>query len=115
MCPRLAWVQVTVHGAGVLRAGGVPQMSITLPFTEPPATALLSKMLPFDQISPVTKVFELPWNVSDWPAFPPQPAGARVRIAAPLVPALRATAVAAAAIVIVGPEPSTCMIATGVE
>src|SRR5450759_1324192 len=105
MVEPLAWVPVTDQGGGVVSAGGVPQTSITLPFTEPPLAALLSKTLPFDQMSPVTKVLEVPWNVSDWPPFPPQPSGARVRIAAPLVPALRATAVAAAPTVTVGPEP----------
>src|SRR2546428_7107236 len=115
MVQPLACVPVTVQGVGVVRAGGVPQMSITLPLTEPPATALLSKMLPFDQMSPVTNVLELPWKVKDWPAFPPQPAGARVWMAAPLVPALRATAVAAADTLMVCPEPSTAMIATGIE
>src|SRR5712664_1797622 len=106
---------VTVHGVGVIRAGGVPQMSMTLPLMDPPAAALLSKTLPFDQTSPVTKVLEEPWKVSDWPPLPPQPAGARVWIAAPLVPALRATAVAIAEMLMVVEEPSTCMIATGIE
>src|SRR4029077_1019722 len=90
-------------------------MSMTLPLTAPPAPALLSKMLPFDQMSPVTKVCEDPWKVNDWPPLPPQPDGLRVWMAAPLVPALRATAVAAADTLIVSPEPSTCMSATGIE
>src|SRR5207245_4011593 len=115
MVQPLAWVPDTVHGVGVVRAGCEPQMSITLPLTEPPAEALLSKTLPFDQMSPVTYVLEEPWNVSDWPPLPPQPAGANVWMAAPLVPALRATAVAAAEALIDCPEPSTCMIATGIE
>src|SRR5450759_2664802 len=103
MVQPLAWLPVTVHGVGVPRAGGVPQVLITLPLTEPPALALWSRMLPFDQMSPVTKVFEFPWKVIDAPA-PLQVPGLRVRIAAPLVPALRATAVAAAPTVTVGPE-----------
>ena len=49
-----AWVPLTVHGVGVVSAGVDPQMSMTLPLTDPPAAALLSKTLPFDQMSPVT-------------------------------------------------------------
>src|SRR5437879_13191433 len=115
MVHALAGGAETVHGVGVVRARCDPEMSITLPLTEPPAEALLSKPLPFDQMSPVTYVLEEPWTVSDWPPLPPQPAGANVWMAAPLVPALRATAVAAAETLIDCPEPSTCMIATGIE
>src|SRR2546427_4142113 len=60
-------------------------------------------------------VLDGPLRVSDRSKWPPQPAGARVWIAAPLVPALRATAVATAEMLIVCPEPSTCMIDTGIE
>src|SRR5438309_5972062 len=61
------WAPVTVQGLGVFREGGAPQTSTTFPLTVPPAAALLSKMLPFDQTSPVSDVVELPWKVSDGP------------------------------------------------
>src|SRR5262245_9393799 len=70
-------------------------------------------MLPFDQMSPVTMVFEVPWNVSELPALG-QPAGLSVKIAAPLVPAFLATAVALAPIGIALPAPSTCITVTGI-
>src|SRR5712692_10692879 len=103
---------VTVHGVGVVRNGALGQTATTLPATEPPAWALLSKTLPFDHMSPVTRVVELPWNVSEFPAPPAQPLGASVWIAAPLVPVLRARAVAVAPTVI-APAPSTCITVTG--
>ena len=87
-------------------------MSNTLPLTDPPAAPLWSKMLPLDQMSPVTVVIELPWKVSE--LLPPgQPSGLNVRIAVPFVSALRATAVAVAPTRMVGPEPSTCITVTG--
>jgi hypothetical protein len=70
-------------------------------------------MLPLDQTSPVTFVVEVPVNVNDAPE-PLQVPGLRVWMAAPLVPALRATAVAVALTLMVGPAPSTCIIATGI-
>src|SRR5260370_42024004 len=111
MVQPLACVPVTDQGVGVVRAGGGPQTSMTFPLTAPPAAALLSKTLPLDQMSPVTKVLEAPWKVSD-AAVPLQVPGLRVWMAAPFVPALRATAVAAAEILMVCPELSPWMIAT---
>ena len=110
----LTWAPLTVHGLGVFSAGGAPHTSTTLPLTAPPAEALLSKMLPFDQTSPVTVVVELPWNVSDADA-PLQLPGLRVWIAAPLVPVLRARAVAVAPTGMVDPNPSTCITVTPME
>src|SRR5689334_532141 len=103
---------VTVHGVGVLRNGELGQIATTLPVTEPPAAALLSKTLPFDHMSPVTSVVELPWKVSELPPEPPHPLGARVWIAAPFVPVLRASAVAVAPMLIVEPTPTTCITVT---
>src|SRR5207245_11721337 len=108
MVQPLTWAPVTVQGLGVVRAGGAPQTSTTFPLTVPPAAALLSRMLPFDQTSPVTVVVELPWKVSD-AAVPLQLPGLRVWIAAPLVPVPRARAGAVAPIVIVAPYPRTCI------
>src|SRR5207245_10038958 len=107
----LTWAPVTVQGVGVLSAGVVPQTLTTFPLTAPPAAALISRMLPFDNTSPVTWVVELPWNVNEV-AVPLQLPGLRVWIAAPLVPVPRASAVAFAPIAIVGRAPSTCIIAS---
>src|SRR6516162_9767252 len=98
------WVPVTVHGfggLGVFRNGVAPHTATTFPLTTPPAAALLSNTFPFDQMSPVSNVVELPWNVSELPAAPPHPPGLRVWIAAPFVPVLRASAVAVAPMLIV--------------
>src|SRR5260370_12594191 len=111
MVQPLACVPVTDQGVGVVRAGGGPQTSMTFPLTAPPAAALLSKTLPLDQMSPVTKGLEAPWTVSD-AAVPLQVPGLRVWMAAPFVPALRATAVPAAEILMVCPEPTPCIIPT---
>ena len=109
----LARVPVTVKlGSG--EGGMFGQMSMALPSTVPLACPL-SVMLPLAQTSPVTEVVELPVNVKELPPLPPHPAGLNVWMAAPLVPALRATAVADAEIVNVGPAPRTCMIATDIE
>src|SRR6266550_3222409 len=107
----LTWAPVTAQGLGVLSAGGAPHTSTTFPLTAPPAEALLSRMLPLDHTSPVTVVVELPWKVND-ADVPLQLPGLSVWIAAPLVPLLRARAVAVAPIVIVGPNPRTCITVT---
>src|SRR6516225_7633496 len=106
---------VTLQGVGVLRNGVAPQTATRLPLIDPPAAALWSKTFPFDQTSPVTSVVELPWNVSELPVPPLQLLGLSVWIAAPLVPVLRASAVAVAPMLIVGPAPTTCIIVTPIE
>ena len=78
-----------------------------------PLALLLSLMLPFAQTSPVMEAVDVPVKVSEFPPLPPQPAGLSVWMAAPFVPAFRASAVAIAPTWMVGPDPSTCMIATG--
>src|SRR5205823_7570030 len=109
----LTWAPVTAKlGSG--DGGAAGQMSVTLPSTEPFARPL-SVMLPFDHTSPLTVVVDEPVKVIELPPLPPQPAGLRVWIAAPLVPWLRATAEAVAAIAIELPAPATCMMVTGMR
>ena len=108
----LTWAPVTVK-LGKGEGGMLGQTPLTLPSTEPLADPL-SLMLPFDQTSPLTVVLELPLNVSE--AAPPlHVPGLNVCMAAPFVPAFRATAVAVADTGIAGPLPSTCKTATGIE
>src|SRR5690349_18696552 len=114
MVKPLTCAPVIDHLGAVSGDGGAGQMSDTLPLIAPPAEPLCSNTLPFDQTSPTTVVVELPWKVNELPP-PGHPAGLRVWIAAPLVPVRRATAVAVVVTVMVLPEPSTCMMVTGMR
>src|SRR5689334_2371523 len=113
MLKPFVWFPLIVQLFGVFRNGALGQIPMTLPLIDPAFALLLSKTEPLDHTSPVTIVVEVPWNVSELAPEPEQPPGLNVWMAAPLMPRLRATAVAVAPIGMVLLDPRSCMIATG--